>query len=94
MQLLTAMSPLSPANKHLEAIIWGIGLLLQLWLFVTLFTRHIARSVPFFTGLIGFYLLRSALLYLIYGFVSPGSYSRLYDTAQSVEVLVLLGVSV
>ena len=68
-------------NLHatLNTSVWALSLVLQGTLFVLLFSRGIARRFPFFTSLIGFYILRSAVLFLIFNHVSPSNYSGLRD---------------
>jgi hypothetical protein len=81
-------------NQHIAAFLWGLGIALQLFLFIVLFKRKLARRVPYFTALIGFYLMRSALLYLIYGFLDAGDYAQLTQISQSLEVFLLIAVAI
>jgi hypothetical protein len=85
---------LALTNQRLQAFLWGLGIVLQLILFVALFIRKLARRVPCFTALIGFYLLRSALLYLIYGFIDASAYYQLTQISQSLEVFLLIAVAI
>jgi hypothetical protein len=55
-------------KPSLSPLIWACSLVLQSALFISLFSRRISNRFPFFTNLISFYLVRSALLYLIFGF--------------------------
>jgi hypothetical protein len=69
-------------------LMWSVSLLLQLTLFVSLFTRSVARFAPFFTNFVGFYLLRSAVFFFILNPISLASYSRLYNLFLALDVLV------
>ena len=69
-------------------LMWSVSLLLQLTLFVSLFTRSVARFAPFFTNFVGFYLLRSAVFFFVLNPISLASYSRLYNLFLALDVLV------
>jgi len=99
------MHPLTAIMPHLtqttiNTLVWIVSLALQLALFSVLFARGIARRFPIFTALIGFYLLRSPLLFLIFNHIAPASYHSLYaglalldlllQTAVAVEILLAL----
>jgi hypothetical protein len=72
----------------LSPLVWGCSLVLQSALFISLFSRRISNRFPFFTSLIGFYLVRSALLYLIFGFISVSAYGGLYKDLLLLDILV------
>lgn len=74
-------------------LMWSVSLLLQLTLFVSLFSRGVARVAPFFTNFVGFYLLRSALLFLLLNYISVPSYSWLYHLGLFLDIFVELGVA-
>ena len=74
-------------------MIWACGLLLQLALFIALSRRDIARRTPLFTALIGFYLFRSALLYLGFGLIGSESYHSIYEASQMLEIFIELGLA-
>jgi hypothetical protein len=69
-------------------LVWACSLVLQSALFISLFSRRISNRFPFFTNLIGFYLVRSALLYLIFGFISVSAYGGLYRDLLLLDILV------
>jgi hypothetical protein len=75
-------------HPSLSTVVWGCSLVLQFALFIKLFSRRISNGFPFFTNLIGFYLVRSALLYLIFGIISASAYDRLYGCLLLLEILV------
>ncbi|WP_263367218.1 hypothetical protein [Edaphobacter bradus] len=89
---LPSLNPISRA--HLDALVWASGLLLQSMLLTVLFTRGLARRAPYFTGLIAFYLVRSATLYLTYGLLNAEAYRSLNDLSQSFEVLADFGMGI
>jgi hypothetical protein len=76
-----------------STLMWSISLLLECTLFVALFSRRIAPFVPFFTNFVGFYLVRSTLLFLILNPISPNSYSWLYRFLLLFDALVQFGVA-
>jgi hypothetical protein len=75
-------------HPSLGALVWACSLVLQSALFISLFSRSISNRFPFFTNLIGFYLVRSALLYLIFGFISASAYGGLYSSLLLLDILV------
>jgi hypothetical protein len=83
-------------NLHatLNTLVWALSLVLQCILFALLFSRGIARRFPFFASLIGFYILRSAVLFLIFNHVSPSNYAGLRDLLLLLEIFVQLCVAV
>ncbi|GGA69593.1 hypothetical protein GCM10011507_21400 [Edaphobacter acidisoli] len=82
------------AQTALNTFVWLFSAALQLALFSVLFTRGLARRVPVFTALIGFYLARSILLYLIFGHIDLTTYRALYDNLQIVDLLLQAGVAI
>jgi hypothetical protein len=75
-------------HPSLSPLVWACSLVLQSALFISLFSRRISNRFPFFTNLIGFYLVRSALLYLIFGFISVSAYGGLYRNLLLLDILV------
>ena len=74
--------------------LWILSVALQLALFLILFKRGLARRVPVFTFLIGFYLLRSLLLYLIFSHIDPTTYHSLYDNLQIADIVLQAAVAI
>ncbi len=76
--------------------IWGLGLSLEIALFAVLMVRGGARQMRFFAALIGFYGIRSALLFLVSGHISRATMGSLYDGLSlsdlCLQVLVLFDV--
>src|SRR5579875_1804035 len=83
-----------PAQATLNTIVWLFSAALQLALFAALFGRRLARRVPIFTTLIGFYLARSILLFLIFGHIDLATYHALYDDLQIVDLLLQAAVAI
>jgi hypothetical protein len=73
--------------------IWGLSLILQVTLFIALFSRRIARSFPLFTIFIGFYLIRSILLYISFDYVKVETYGHLYNLLLLCDILVQIGLA-
>ncbi len=65
--------------------IWTIGLLLQCLLIGVLVGRGVARILPLFTGLIGFYVARSLFLFTTFGHLSGATYSLSYQTLSLID---------
>ena len=80
-------------HSAITAWIWGLSLIVQITLFVALFGRGIVRSFPFFTTFIGFYLIRSVLLYISFDYLSAEQYSRLYNFLLLFDILVQIGLA-
>ena len=83
-----------PPQAIINNIVWVIGLALQLALLIVLFRRHIARRFPCFTILIGFYLLRSALLFISFGHIDADDYQTLYSALILVDLLAQTAVAI
>src|SRR5437899_12978204 len=81
-------------HSAVTAWIWGLSLILQLTLFIALFNRGIARHFPLFTNFVGFYLIRSVLLYISFDYISVEEYSRLYNILLLFDILVQVGLAV
>ena len=75
-------------HTALSALVWAISLLLEFTLFAALFSRRLARVVPFFTNFVGFYLMRSAFLFLILNPANVDTYSRLYRLLLMLDAMV------
>ena len=82
------------AQTALNAFVLIFSVALQLALFTVLFTRGLDRGIPIFTALIGFYLARSILLYLIFGHIALPAYHALYDNLQIADLLLQAGVAI
>ena len=91
-QLLEMMS--QGTHSAITAWIWGFSLILQLTLFIALFTRRVSAAFPFFTNLIGFYLIRSILLYVAFDYFSGEAYSGIYNFLLLLDILVQMGMVV
>jgi hypothetical protein len=63
----------------LNLCLWAIGLALQVLLVAVLFLRGLVRRFPVFAFLIVFYIVRSVLLFALFGLVQQNTYSQLYD---------------
>jgi hypothetical protein len=81
-------------NSAVTAWIWGLSLILQIALFIALFSRRIAHTFPLFTNFIGFYLIRSVLLYISFDYLSTEHYSQLYNILLLLDILVQVGLAV
>lgn len=68
--------------------VWVAGLVLQLALSAALFLRGNARRFPVFASLIVFYLVRSVLLFALFGFVARDTYAQLYDMLSWTDLLL------
>ncbi len=77
-----------------SGLVWSISLVLECTLFVALFSRRIAGFAPFFTNFVGFYLMRSALLFVLLNHIRVDSYSWLYRTLLLLDAFVQLCVAV
>ncbi len=67
---------------------WGLGLALQMALLAVLMLRGVARRLPAFSVLIGFYAARSVALFVASGHVSRGLMGSLYDGLWLVDLLL------
>jgi hypothetical protein len=90
-QLPEMMSQAS--HSAVTAWIWGLSIILQLTLFIALFNRGIARDAPLFTNFVGFYLLRSVLLYVMFDDISVEEYGSMYNFLLLLDVLVQIGLA-
>jgi hypothetical protein len=77
-------------RDQLDALIWAIGLFLQLALLTVLIQRGIASRVKLFTALIALYLLRSVVLYLGFGIMAAEAYHQIYELSQMLAILTEL----
>ncbi len=68
--------------------LWTLSLILQIALVASLFVRHIARRVPCFTALLTFYPLRAALLFILFGHLTPADYATFYATLSYIDLLL------
>ena len=74
--------------------VWGASLALQCGLLALIFVRGIARRLPCFTLLLGFYPLRSAALFVLFGHVGSADYAELNDWLSLAGLLLQLVVAV
>ncbi len=77
----------------INSLLLGMGLLLQGVLLVLLFVRGVARRLPVFTALLGFYLLRSALLFAVFHHVGGATYAMLYAGFSYADLALQLAVA-
>jgi hypothetical protein len=73
--------------------VWIAGLVLQSFLLVALFLRHVVRRLPVFTVLLSFYVVRSILLYLLSGHLAPDDYGSLYNALSLADFLLQIVVA-
>lgn len=93
MHPLAAFIP-QPTQSTINTTVWILSVALQFALFAALFARGIARQFSIFTSLIGFYLLRSALLFLIFGHINPATYRSLYNDLVLIDLFAQTAVAV
>jgi hypothetical protein len=74
-------------------LFWTVGLLLQCSLLTLVFLRGIVRRLPLFSGLLAFYLLRSMLLFALFGKVDSAAYASTYDGLTLVDLFLQLLVT-
>jgi hypothetical protein len=74
-------------------LFWTIGLLLQCSLLVLVFLRGFARRLPLFCGLLMFYILRSALLFALFGKIDPAAYASTYEGLTLVDLALQLMIT-
>jgi hypothetical protein len=74
--------------------LWGASLALQCGLLALVFVRGIARRLPCFTMLLGFYPVRSAVLFVLFGHVAPKDYAGLNEWLLLAGLLLQLVVAV
>lgn len=82
------------SQSTINTLLWTISVALELALFAALFSRGIARRHPVFTALIGFYLARSVLLYIIFNHIPLAAYHALYDNLQLVDLALQAAVAI
>ena len=93
MHPLAAFIP-QPTQSTINTTVWILSVALQFALFAALFARGIARQFSIFTSLIGFYLLRSALLFLIFGHINPATYRSLYNDLVLIDLFAQTAVAI
>jgi hypothetical protein len=74
--------------------LWGTSLALQCVLLAVVFVRGIARRLPCFTVLLGFYPLRAVVLFGVFGHVATPTYAGLNDWLSLAGLLLQLVVAV
>jgi hypothetical protein len=67
--------------------IWAIGLILQCLLLGALARRGVARRLPLFTALVGFYVVRSVFLFAAFGHLSTDTYSLTYQALSLMDIV-------
>jgi hypothetical protein len=75
-----------------NTFLWIAGLLLQSFLLFAFFRRRVAKRLPVITALIAFYLVRSALLFLISGHIAADDYGTLYNALSQADFLLQMVV--
>jgi hypothetical protein len=81
-------------HTKLYSVVWLLSILLQAALFSALFSRRLAARAPFFTNLVGFYLFRSIVCFVLLNPLSVAAYSRLYHLFLLVEIFVQVCVAI
>ena len=79
--------------SKMNLVLWSAGMALQAALLVLLVPRRIAGTFPFFSGLIGFYLLRSAGLVAFSHLLSRSSYALVFSGLGVADVLLQTAVT-
>lgn len=74
--------------------LWGISLALQCALLAVVFVRGVARRLPCFTVLLGFYPLRAVVLFVLFGHLATPDYAGLNDWLSLAGLLLQLVVAV
>ncbi len=77
----------------LNNILWALSVALQCLLFSSLLMHGIVRRLPVFTLLVGFYVLRSILLFALFGHLSPSAYTFSYTVLSLFDVLLQVAVA-
>jgi hypothetical protein len=72
--------------------LWAAGFIEDVLLLVVLFARKRWRTFPTFTSWIGFYVLRTIFLFLIYRYGSSNVYSKVYWGAQLLDLAFQVAV--
>jgi len=72
----------------------GASLALQCGLLALVFVRGVARRLPCFAVLLGFYPLRSAVLFVAFGHLAPADYAALNDWFSLAGLVLQLVVAV
>jgi surface polysaccharide O-acyltransferase-like enzyme len=76
-----------------NTVLWTTGLLAQSTLLGLLFSRRLVRRLPAFALLLAFYILRSLLLFGLFGRLAPADYHSLYDALTFADLLLQLLVA-
>ena len=71
-----------------NTVIWATGLALQVALVWVLVGRGVARKLPCFTVLIGFYAVRSAALFAVSGHLTRAALGTMYDGLSLIDLLL------
>lgn len=78
--------------KSIQLVLWAVSLGLQLLMLMMLFRRRLARVVPVFSGLIAFYVLRSAVLYILSFTADPGDLRNTYDVLATIDLVLQIAL--
>jgi hypothetical protein len=78
----------------LNTSVWIAGLALQASLLAAIFIRRLARTLPVFTALLAFYVVRSVLLFSLTGHMQPANFASLFDALSLADFLLQLLVAV
>ena len=76
----------------LDFVLWALGLVGHLALFVVLISRHRAAEFPYFTGLIAANICRTVVLYVVLHYRSAEAYSLCYWSLAIVDLGLQLAV--
>ena len=76
-----------------NTLLWALSLLLEGLLLAVLIRRGTARLLPVFTALIAFYVLRSVLLFALFGHLDAPAYELTYTTLSSIDLLLQIAVA-
>jgi hypothetical protein len=72
----------------LNNAMWALSLALQCSLVALIFARGLVPAMRAFTLLMGFYLLRSAVLFSLFGRIPGEAYSFLYTVLSALDILL------
>lgn len=79
--------------KDISLILWSVGLVLQMLLLALLFRRGLARRFPVMTGLLGFYVARSLLLYALSHFAAQDTCQAWYDAFSLADIALQIALA-
>jgi hypothetical protein len=79
--------------KDISLTLWLVGLALQILLLALLVRRGLARRFPVMTGLIGFYVARSVLLYALLHLAAGDTYQAWYDALSLTDIALEIALA-